>query len=1053
MVRKFWSLENYDGVSKRQAVSTDDQHALHIAENTLRFIGGRYEIGLPWKDSTQRTHLPDSYPVALRRLKYTEKTLMKNPEVWSKYNGVIQKYLQQGYIRRTITTTPEQDAWYLPHFPIIKPDRATTKIRIVFDASAQVNGVSLNSLIHAGPKLQNDLCKILVRFRQKPVAVVCDIAEMYLQVGLKEDDRKYHRFLWRASADQEPEIYEFNRVVFGVNASPFLAQHTAQEHARRHQQDLPRAAEVVLDSTYMDDCMTSVEDDDTAGQLYKDLSKLWQKAGMHARKWLSNSSAVLEKIPAEDILGQLTLDQDPLPSVKTLGVLWKAELDQFSFNATQPPEASQVTKRGFLKKIATIFDPLGFLSPFTIRARILLQEMWIAGTEWDQACEEDQAGQACDWFAELSQLTEISVPRCLQLSQEIELSRLHVFCDASEHAFGAVVYIEHHYASGETSSRLVCSKVKVAPLAAVSIPRLELMGAVVALRLATVVASSLGMDLHQVHFWSDSMNVLHWIRNSSRQFKPFVAHRVGEIQTATDSSQWRYVPSKLNPADMLTRGTTVAKLVENSAWWEGPDFIQDESVWPNQPHHKMTGSSQIKCESKASARCFLAFPHQRKTLAGLEPERFSDWGRLVRIQAWVYRFVYNCRFGNQRSTGPLSSDEIRDAETSIIRQVQASSFREEYEALLNQRPLPTHSKLASLNPRLDEDYVLRSQGRLQLADTLSFDAKHPILLPRHSRVTTLIVKKFHEELHHVGGTNQTLASLSSRFWIISAHEAIREWERECNRCRRVKVRAGEQIMAPLPVTRITSSLRAFARSSVDYAGPFVTVQGRGRTRMKRYLCLFTCMATRAVHLEMAFDLSTDGFLNAFSRMASRRGLPEEMTSDNGTNFVGANNELRQLINRLDKDRIRQRTADKGIKWRFNPPGGPHFGGTHESLIKTAKKALHAILGKADIKDEELLTCFAGVEALMNSRPLTYQSAHPSDDVPLTPNHFLHGQVGGDFAPTAVDNVTFDPRRRWRRVQELLKHFWQRWVREFLPSLLPERSGESSGATSRWTTLF
>ena len=195
---------------------------------------------------------------------------------------------------------------------------------------------------------------------------------------------------------------------------------------------------------------------------------------MHARKWLSNPSAVLEKIPAEDIFGQLTLDQDPLPSVKTLGVLWKAELDQFSFNATQPPEASQVTKRGFLKKIATIFDPLGFLSPFTIRARILLQEMWIAGNEWDQACDEDQAGQACDWFAELWQLTEISVPRCLQLSQEIELSRLHVFCDASEHAFGAVVYIEHHYASGETSSRLVCSKVKVAPLAAVSIPRLEL---------------------------------------------------------------------------------------------------------------------------------------------------------------------------------------------------------------------------------------------------------------------------------------------------------------------------------------------------------------------------------------------------------------------------------------------------------------------------------------------------------------------------------------------------------------------------------------------------
>ena len=236
------------------------------------------------------------------------------------------------------------------------------------------------------------------------------------------------------------------------------------------------------------------------------------------------------------------------------------------------------------------------------------------------------------------------------------------------------------------------------------------MGAIVALRLATAVTSFLGMDLHQVHFWSDGMNVLHWIRNSSRQFKPSVAHRVGEIQRATDSSQWRYVPSKLNPADLLTRGTTVAKLAENTAWWEGPDFITDESAWPSQHQIKMTGSSETRCESKASARCFLAFPHQQTTLAGFEPERFSDWGRLVRIQAWVYRFICNCRFQNQTSTGPLSCDELRDAGTSIIRKAQASSFRDEYESLLSQRLLPTHSKLASLNLRLDEDYVLRNQG-------------------------------------------------------------------------------------------------------------------------------------------------------------------------------------------------------------------------------------------------------------------------------------------------------------------------------------------------------
>ena len=276
--------------------------------------------------------------------------------------------------------------------------------------------------------------------------------------------------------------------------------------------------------------------------------------------------------------------------------------------------------------------------------------------------------------------------------------------------------------------------------------------------------------------------------------------------------------------------------------------------------------------------------------------------------------------------------------------------------------------------------------------------------------------------------------LSSRYWIVSAREAIRECERECAKCKLLKAKPATQVMAPLPSARLETSLRAFERAAVDYGGPFIPIQGRGRRREKRYLCVFTCMATRAVHLELAFGLSTDAFLNAFYRMASRRGLPREMWSDNGTNFVGAVNELRDLIEALDHDLITAKTTDKGVNWHFNPPGGPHFGGVHESMVKSAKRALNAIVGNADLNDEELMTALIGVEALMNSRPLTYQSAHPGDDVPLTPNHFLHGQVGGEFAPSSVDDAGFNPRQRWRRVQEVLLHFWWRWMREFLPTL-------------------
>ena len=239
---------------------------------------------------------------------------------------------------------------------------------------------------------------------------------------------------------------------------------------------------------------------------------------------------------------------------------------------------------------------------------------------------------------------------------------------------------------------------------------------------------------------------------------------------------------------------------------------------------------------------------------------------------------------------------------------------------------------------------------------------------------------------------------------------------------------------PLSLSRLKTSLRAFTRTSVDYGGPFTTIQGRRKRRQKRYLCLFTRLATRAVHLEIAFGLDTDSFLNAFYRMASRRGLPEEMFSDNGTNFKAADKELKTLISEFEPEIIKKSIANKGVAWNFNPLLAPHFGGAHETMIKAAKKANNAILGNADINDEELITAIVGAEALINSRPLTYQSANPVDNTPLTPSHFLHGQIGGQFATTSVDNTHYNPRKRWRRVQELVRHFRHRWLREWLPGL-------------------
>ena len=233
------------------------------------------------------------------------------------------------------------------------------------------------------------------------------------------------------------------------------------------------------------------------------------------------------------------------------------------------------------------------------------------------------------------------------------------------------------------------------------------------------------------------------------------------------------------------------------------------------------------------------------------------------------------------------------------------------------------------------------------AECLPYDVRFPVLLPRGHYVTKLIVKYYHELSNHAAGTNFVLSQISQRFWIIAAREEIRSWEKECNQCRKMKMGFASQVMAPLPPIRLRFTFHPFDQSAVDYAGPFVTIQGRGRSRQKRYLCLFTYVATRAIHLEMAWSLDTESFLNAFTRFTSRRGVPKEMISDNGTNFVGAVNELRELVNQLDQNQIKRRTTNlfNKVTWHINPPAAPHFGGIHKAMMKSAKKAIYTILSK------------------------------------------------------------------------------------------------------------
>ena len=952
MVRKLFELEmrqsTYDNT-----MSLDEQAVEKKTTASLRNDDSRITMQIPWK-SDAGPNVTANRGMAERRLTSLRQSLQRRPEVAAAYQQVITTCLEKGYIREVPTAEIEENGynqWFLPHFPVVKNDRSTTKVWIVFDAAAQKNGSSINDSMFAGPALQNNLVGCILRFCKEPVAIIGDVSEMFLQVGLAESDRKYHRFLWEKDGQQV--IYEFQRLCFGIKASPYLACRALREIANT---DNKAVTQVVMDDMYVDDLISSVEDPETAINLRQDIQQVLDKGGFHLRKWLSNSEQVMDSIPVDDRSTAATVNIQEgtanQAAVKTLGVSWSATDDYFTF-VHCVPNITQYTKRTVLSKMASIFDPRGQVSPYTIRAKVLFQEACLKGIGWDEPFSPDQAKQWKQFFQELPQLADIKADRCFKSTtrppSDATLT-VHTFVDASDCAVAAACYIRATYLDGHVRTTLAMAKAKPAPLHRQSIPMLELRAAVLGTQVTAQVLSALRMERSQVFYWSDSMNVLHWVRSHSRKFKVDVGNRVAEIQSASDPEQWRHVPTRVNPADKATRGMSAQQLAADPTWWHGPQFLQDsEDSWPAK---EIVVPKELPGELKRRpAMSFLI----RKTEQQLDPVNFSAWQRLVRVTAWCRRWLQRRKTSSKnaapgategvassnakdtakviqvqirltkngqavrqkvnrvgRSTEEqhaastilvpaLTVDECTAAEEIWIRQAQGDAYGSLLDKLKESTScLSKTHELVKLQPYLDSDGMLRVGGRLQTAHHLPHAMRHPVILPSKHPVTELIIADVDLKHKHCAGTNHLATELSARFWIVHAVQTIKRTRLRCHGCQRHRNKAAAPLMAPLPGFRTAEPWRAFERVGVDYAGPFLTRQGRGKVQTKRYLCLFTCLQTRAVHLELVYSMTTDGFLQAFGRFSHRRGTPSFVISDNGSNFVAAEKELRQAVKGLDK---------------------------------------------------------------------------------------------------------------------------------------------------------
>ena len=920
----------------------------------------------------------------------------------------------------------------------------------------------MNCQLLQGPDFTNSLFGVLTRFRLENIALMTDVQAMFHQVKVSERHVNFLRFLWWPEGDttQSPVEHRMKVHIFGAVSSPSCANYALRRTGADNKDGFQaEVIETIYNNFYVDDCLRSLPSEKEAIKLVADLTEVCSKGGFQLLKWTSNSRAVLSSIPKakrSKPTRELRLEQDRLPMEMALGLNWCAESDTFTFKPAV--EKHPHTRRGILSIVGSVYDPLGFLSPFTLLPKLLLQEMCRRNMSWDEPIPQTLLQQWTGWLSDLEKVAKLQVSRCIKPKGfgRSASAQLHHLADASSYGYGTVSYLRLVNQDEQVHVAFMSGKARVAPLKQTTIPRLELTAAVLAVKVDRMLKKELSLRLEESHFWTDSQTVFKYINNETKRFHTFVANRVAAIREATDVCQWRYISSKNNPADEASRGLSVDSFLACKRWLKGPDFLQrPEMDWPrpfetqpiasDDPEVKkdilvnvithtedatsklMTYSSEW-CTLKISVAWYLRLKsillelsRKRKLiLASLDPPGSSLEEKMREVRGAIGKH-------------PLSVSELAEAESAIVHFSQQITFAEEISMLKGGASvLKKTSNIYRLDPVLS-DNLLRVGGRLGRS-ALPEELKHPVILCKGQHISNLILRSIHQQLGHAG-RNHMLSTLRRKYWITNANSACRRIICECVVCRRHRGQLSEQKMADMPKERISPDLPPFTNVGVDYFGPIVVK--RGRAVAKRYGVIFTCMASRAVHLEIAYTLSTDSCVSAIRRFIGRRGQICSLRSDNGTNFVGAERELREALAAIDHSKIHGALLKRGIDWIFNVPAASHHGGVWEHLIKMVKRVLYSVLQQQSLDDESLHTILCEVEGILNDRPITKVSDDVNDLEALTPNHILLLKGKPVLAPGLFEENDLYIRRRWRQVQYLSNLFWKRWIREYLP-LLQER---------------
>lgn len=997
----------------------DDLKKVDEFDSNISFSDGHYEIKLPWNEKIDK--VKSNFHISKSILdKVTANLEQRN--LYDAYNAVFEQQVRDGILEELpLSQIDVNDHVWIPHRPVVKlEDQVTSKVRPVLNCSLKIgDSPSLNEACFPGINLMNNLLELLIKIRSDSFLVMGDIKQAFLMIKLKDVfDKNKFSILWKTK-NNELKAFRYKSIVFGAVSSPFILHHVIKHHLSKYPNDFIN--EILTNNFYVDNLFFTSSDPDALINTYQQVRQRMSEGGFQLRSWASNSQVVSQQLVSDEVHSSHQVDYE-----KVLGYRYYPSSDQLAIADTGKISSSDTpaTKRSVLSALSSVFDPLGLVTPVMVRGKLLMRDLWREGAGWDDPLSAEHLATWNRLEKDISLLHNIKFNRKASENN----TTLIIYTDASKDIYGFSCFAQCKN-DDNVETNLIFSKCKSAPTKSKTLPTLELLAVFLACKcLPTLLASM--KNVVDVVFCIDSQIVISWILSGKVKSKNvFANNRIRDItgfrKDILDkfglNCYFSYVPTDLNPADLLTRGLSVSEFeAQMELWVHGPAYIQTIPIeFPSKNLGSISDSNKLLMSNIISNKVETLFPI----------EKFSNLNKTFRITSLILKFVFlKCKKS-------VSRERLMNlSKLYWLKTEQARHFDEELTFLSSPSDKQVPKIVNDLNLFRDSKGLIRSKGRIDNSPH-DYDVCNPVLLPKQSFLTELVVWDFHHRCHHLG-TATTLNSVRlGGYWIPRGRAIIRRILDKCITCKKLNVYPFKYPKPhSYPVDKVNFS-RPYQHVGIDFTGHIFIKSGSSHVKM--YLLVFACLNIRAIHLELIPDMSCASFLLAFTRFCNFYSIPEAVYSDNASTFLQA---MGVLSKSKANDDFESYLLKNNIRHVRIPLYSAWVGAHYERMIKTIKSCLYKVIGRQHMDYFQAITLFSDIQQSINSRPLTYRNNDDHSYRILTPNSFLQCDTGRSLVFSAIpgEEVNVANRRTLVKVldarEALFDKFKELWRDEYLLSL-------------------